>query len=80
MYLDFAELQAERGVMMYMKDWVKKLDAFLKFNERQILDDAGKITHQVAEELALKEYKKYRNDQDKNYISDFDREVKKTVV
>jgi len=62
-----------------MKDWVAKLDAFLKFNERQILRDAGKVTHEVAEALALEEYEKYRQEQDKNYVSDFDREVKKIM-
>ncbi|OGC04325.1 cell filamentation protein Fic [candidate division WOR-1 bacterium RIFOXYA12_FULL_43_27] len=80
MYLDFAEMQANRGIIMYMKDWVSKLDAFLKFNEQQILGDAGKIAHEVAETLALKEYEKYRQAQDKNYISDFDREVKKFLA
>ena len=80
MYLDFAEMQANRGIIMYMKDWVSKLDAFLKFNEQQILGDAGKIAHEVAETLALKEYGKYRQAQDKNYISDFDREVKKFLA
>ncbi len=79
MYLDFAEMQAKRGVVMYMKDWVAKLDAFLKLNERQILNNAGKISHEAAEELALREYEKYRVIQDKNYISDFDREVKKLL-
>ncbi len=79
MYLDFAEMQAKRGIIMYMKDWVSRLDAFLKFNERQILSDAGKIGHEVAEALALKEYEKYRKEQDKNYVSDFDREVKKLL-
>ncbi len=77
MYLDFAEMQAERGIIMYMKDWVAKLDAFLKFNERQILGDAGLISHEVAETLALGEYEKYKKVQDKNYISDFDQEIKK---
>jgi len=77
MYLDFAEMQAERGVVMYMKDWVVKLDAFLKFNERDILGNAGNISHEVAEALALKEYEKFRVEQDRNYVSDFDREVKK---
>lgn len=76
MYLDYAEMQAKRGVIMYMKDWVNKLNAFLKFNERQILLDAGKVSSEVAEALALGEYRKYRVKQDKNYISDFDREVK----
>lgn len=79
MYLDFAEMQTERGIIMYMQDWVAKLDAFLKFNEREILDNAGKITHDVAEAVALKEYEKYRVIQDKSYISDFDREVKKVL-
>lgn len=77
MYLDFAEMQAKRGILMRMKDWVAKLDAFLKFNEREILGDAGKVSHEVAEALALGEYEKYRVEQNKNYISDFDREVKK---
>ncbi|MFH1253132.1 MAG: virulence RhuM family protein [Candidatus Uhrbacteria bacterium] len=79
MYLDFAEAQAQRGILMYMKDWVAKLDAFLKFNEREILMKAGKISHEVAEALALDEYEKYRVVQDKNYVSDFDREVKKLL-
>lgn len=79
MYLDFAEMQAERGVIMYMKDWVSRLDAFLKFNEREILGDTGRVSHEVAEALALKEYEKFRMEQDKNYISDFDREVKKLI-
>ncbi|MDO8657967.1 MAG: virulence RhuM family protein [Candidatus Levybacteria bacterium] len=79
MYLDFAEMQAKRGILMYMKDWVSKLDAFLKFNERQILGDAGAISHEVAEALALEEYEKYHKEQDKKYVSDFDREVKKLL-
>ena len=79
MYLDYAEMQAKREIIMYMKDWVAKLDAFLKFNEQQILDNARRITHEIAEELALKEYEKFRIKQDKNYISDFDREVKKLL-
>lgn len=77
MYLDYAEMQAKRGIIMYMKDWVAKLDAFLKFNERQILGDAGAISHEVAEALALKEYKKYRREEDRKYISDFDEAIKK---
>jgi len=79
MYLDYAEMQAERGIVMRMKDWVAKLDAFLKFNERDILADTGRVSHEVAEALALKEYEKYRAVQDRNYISDFDREVKKIL-
>jgi hypothetical protein len=79
MYLDFAEMQAKRGILMRMNDWVTKLDAFLKLNERDILGNAGKVSHEVAEALALGEFEKYRVEQDKNYISDFDREVKKLL-
>ncbi|MEK9130034.1 MAG: virulence RhuM family protein [Patescibacteria group bacterium] len=79
MYLDYAEMQAQKGVVMYMKDWVEKLDAFLQFNEKDILQDSGKISHKVAITLAEKEYEKYRVVQDKNYVSDFDREVKKIL-
>jgi hypothetical protein len=79
MYLDFAEMQAKRGILMRMNDWVSKLDAFLKFNEREILGDTGRVSHEVAEALALGEYEKYRREQDKNHISDFDREVKKLL-
>jgi hypothetical protein len=76
MYLDYAEMQAKKGILMKMKDWVEKLNSFLKFNEEQILHDNGKISHEVAEALALGEYEKYRIEQDRNYVSDFDREVK----
>jgi len=79
MYLDYAEMQAARGRAMTMKDWIEKLNAFLKFSEHDILTNAGKISHEVAEKLALKEYEKYRAIQDKNYVSDFDREVKKLI-
>ena len=78
-YLDYAELQAVRKKAMTMKDWVKKLNSFLKFSEYEILTNVGKISHEVAEELALKEYDKFKKIQDKNYISDFDREVKKIL-
>lgn len=77
MYLDYAEMQAARGKAMTMKDWVEKINAFLKFSEYEILMNSGKISHEVAEMLALKEYEKFRKVQDKNYISDFDRVVKK---
>src|SRR3989339_1887479 len=79
MYLDYAEMQAARGKAMTMKEWVEKLNAFLKFSEYEILMNAGKISHEVAEALALGEYEKYRKEQDKNYISDFDRAVKKIL-
>ncbi|MFA4830663.1 MAG: virulence RhuM family protein [Patescibacteria group bacterium] len=79
MYLDYAEMQTARGKAMTMRDWVEKLNVFLKFSEYEILTNAGKISHEVAEVLALKEYEKFRVEQDKNYISDFDREVKKLL-
>lgn len=77
MYLDFAELQAERQIPMKMEDWAKRLDAFLQFNEYNILKDAGKISHDVAMKLAEKEYEKFRVIQDQNFVSDFEQEVKK---
>ena len=79
MYLDYAEMQAARGKAMAMKDWVEKLNAFLKFSEYEILMNSGKISHEVAETLALKEYEEFRKVQDKSYVSDFDREVKKLL-
>ncbi len=77
MYLDFAELQASKGVVMYMKDWVKRLDSFLQFNEEAILKDAGSVTHDVALALAEKEFEKYSIVQDKLLESDFDKALKK---
>lgn len=77
MYLDYAENQAERHIAMTMQDWVKRLDAFLQFNEYEILKDAGKVSARVAKDLAELEYEKFRVIQDRNFESDFDREVKK---
>lgn len=77
MYIDYAELQAARHIPMKMTDWADKLNAFLQFNEFDILNNAGKVSHAVAEKLAAKEYEKFRPIQDANYISDFDREVEK---
>jgi hypothetical protein len=77
MYLDYAELQTSRGRLMRMKDWVEKLNAFLKFNEFDVLQDKGKISREIANALAEKEYEFFRVEQDKSYISDFDRMVKK---
>jgi hypothetical protein len=59
MYLDYAEDQAERQSPMYMKDWIDKLNSFLKFNEREILTNAGSISQDVAEKLATSEYENY---------------------
>jgi hypothetical protein len=76
MYLDYAENQAAKQIPMKMQDWVDKLDAFLQFNEYQILQDAGKVSHAVALKLALKEFEKFRVIQDQLYESDFDKMVK----
>lgn len=77
MYLDYAENQAKRKNPMSMQDWVEKLDAFLQFNDYKVLKDAGKISHQIAEQLVHKEFEKYRILQDKNFESDFDAELRK---
>jgi len=77
MYLDFAELQAERQIIMKMKDWVQKLDSFLNFNQYEVLSDAGKVSAEIAKQLAEGEYDKIRVEQDKTFESDFDKAVKK---
>jgi len=79
LYIDFAELQAANGRLMKMQDWIKKLDEFLIISEKKLLLSAGKVSMKQAENKAREEYKKYRAEQDKNYISDFDREVKKLL-
>jgi len=73
MYLDYAEDQAERNIPMTMKDWSQKLNAFLQFNERDILQNSGKVTAVIAKEFAISEFEKYKVIQDKSYKSDFDR-------
>lgn len=77
MYLDYAEDQAERKIPMTMEDWAKKLNAFLKFNERDILDNLGKVSAEVARAFAESEFEKYRIVQDRLFESDFDNEIKK---
>jgi hypothetical protein len=79
LYIDFADLQASSGRLMKMQDWVNKLDEFLTISEKQLLHSAGSISAKQAEQKALKEFEKYRAGRDKNYISDFDREVKKLI-
>jgi len=77
MYLDYAESQAEKGIPMTMADWSEKLNAFLKFNDADILQNAGKVTAEVARSFAESEFEKYRPIQDKLFESDFDRQIKK---
>lgn len=78
MYLDFAELQASKGRLMKMADWITKLDDFLKISERGILLDSGRVSAEQASVIAKKEFQKFRNEQDKKYLSDFDKLVEKT--
>lgn len=77
MYLDYAENQAARHILMKMTDWVKRLDAFLEFNEYQILNNAGIVSHEVAIQQAQEEFTKFRVIQDRDFESDFEREAKK---
>ena len=76
MYLDYAETQAERNIPMTMKDWAGKLNAFLQFNEKDILKNSGKVTQAIAKAFAESEFEKYRIVQDKLFESDFDKAVK----
>ena len=76
MYLDHAEFQASRGRLMNMADWEVRLDAFLQFNEQDILTDKGRVSHAIALALAEKAYATFRVEQDRRYESDFDRVVK----
>ena len=73
MYLDYAELQAKKHEMMYMEDWIKKLNAFLEFNEREVLEDSGKVAAEVARQFAESQFEEYRITQDKLFSSDFDK-------
>lgn len=76
MYLDYAEAQAERNIPMTMQDWADKLNAFLKFNEKDILHNPGKVTREAAQAFAENEFEEYRIVQDKLYESDFDNAIK----
>jgi hypothetical protein len=72
-YLDYAELQATRNIPMTMEDWKKRLDAFLKFTEYEILHVAGKVNAEIAKSFAESEFEKYRIVQDRLFRSDFDK-------
>lgn len=72
-YLDYAELQAERNIPMTMRDWSEKLNSFLTFMDYEVLQDAGKVSAEIAKLHAETEFEKYRIIQDKLYVSDFDR-------
>ena len=73
MYLDYATRQARRHIPMTMVDWASKLDAFLQFNDAEVLRDKGKVTAAIAKAFAESEFEQYRVLQDRLYQSDFDR-------
>jgi hypothetical protein len=77
MYLDYAENQASRQIPMHMADWVEKLDAFLKFNEYDVLANAGRVLHEVAKEMAENQFESFNVIQDRSFESDFERASKK---
>lgn len=77
MYLDYAENQAARQIPMRMAEWVKKLDAFLQFNEYEVLSNAGRVSSDVARRLAEEHYARFRVRQDRAFESDFEKEVKR---
>jgi hypothetical protein len=77
LYLNFAELQAERNIPMKMSEWIEILDGFLKLNRYELLEKSGKISNVEAIEKASLEYEKFRVLQDKKYLSDFDKEINK---
>jgi len=77
MFIDYAELMAEDGILMSMQDWVNQTNQFLINNRRKVLSGKGKVSHDIAMEKAEKEYEVFRKRQDREYISEFDREVEK---
>jgi len=72
-FLELAESRAKRNIPMTMEDWAKRLDMFLEFDDREILQNAGKITKKIADEKAFSEFEKYRVIQDRLFLSDFDK-------
>lgn len=80
MYLDYATRQARRQIPMTMEDWKVKLDAFLRFNDADVLNDKGKVTAAIAKEFAESEFEKYRVIQDSIYQSDFDKLIESANI
>lgn len=76
-FLDVAEMRAQRHLLTTMEDWKKRLDSFLSLNDYEILQHAGSISVEEAQTKAYSEYDKYRLIQDREYLSDFDKEIKK---
>ena len=79
-YLEFAELQAMQRKPMHMKDWIEKLHSFLTLNDREILKHLGKISHDEAEEFALKEFEKYQKQLQSNEPDELDKAIKKLTL
>ena len=77
MFIDYAELMAEDGVLMSMQDWLNQTNNFLTNNRRQVLEGKGRVSHADALEKAEKEYAVFRIRQDQEYISEFDRQTEK---
>ena len=75
-FIDTAERRAKKHVLMTMTDWKNVLTKFLELNDEPILPNAGRVTHEQAEEKALSEYERFRVIQDKEILSDFDRHCK----
>ena len=73
MFIDFAELRALNHKLMFMKDWITTVDKFLDYSDQQILHEAGQISHEMAILKANQEYDKFRVQQDREFLSDFDR-------
>jgi hypothetical protein len=76
-FLDLAEFQARRNQLMNMKDWLERTNKFLESNSLDVLPNAGIISHEMAVEKANAEYEQFRIEQDKKYISDLDKELKR---
>ena len=76
-FLDFAEMRAERHLITPMKEWMNQLNKFLSLNDYDILHDTGSISAEQAQAKAYEEYEKFRIIQDQEYLSDFDKEIKR---
>ena len=77
-FLELAERRARRHIPMTMEDWANRIDKYLLADDRDVLKDAGKISHEIAEEKALTEFEKYRVIQDRLYQSDFDKLIQES--
>lgn len=79
MFIDYAELMAEDEILMSMNDWIEQTNTFLKNNRRNVLEGKGHVSHKDAVDKAVSEYKIFRKRQDKEYISEFDKQVEKYI-